>query len=178
MIQIIIRMASVTHVPHLFSLKHIFLEENTASLSIQKKPSGYRTSFGRPMDVYMKSGLHIDVHWTSKGRLMPIGKKGRKNWIGTIILATQNSIKQLFNVPRCHSENLSYENIFLPFKYTFLLFLRFYFFAHKYKGHDFLRASAFAPVAPPSTTCLNVGRCRFIFSLDGCFDCASQHMKL
>ena len=25
------------------------------------------------MDVYMKSGLHIDVHWTSKGRLMPTG---------------------------------------------------------------------------------------------------------
>ena len=37
MIQIIIRMASITDVPHLFSMKHIFLEENTASLSIQKK---------------------------------------------------------------------------------------------------------------------------------------------
>ena len=30
-------MESITHVPHLFSMKHIFLEENTASLSIQKK---------------------------------------------------------------------------------------------------------------------------------------------
>ena len=37
MIQVIIRMGSITHVPHLFSMKHIFLEENTASLSIQKK---------------------------------------------------------------------------------------------------------------------------------------------
>ena len=37
MIQIIIRMASITDVPHLFSMKHIFLEENTASLSIKKK---------------------------------------------------------------------------------------------------------------------------------------------
>ena len=30
-------MASITHVPHLLSMKHVFLEENTASLSIQKK---------------------------------------------------------------------------------------------------------------------------------------------
>ena len=30
-------MASITCVPHLFSVKHIFLEENAASLSIQKK---------------------------------------------------------------------------------------------------------------------------------------------
>ena len=30
-------MASITRVPHLFSVKHIFLEENAASLSIQKK---------------------------------------------------------------------------------------------------------------------------------------------
>ena len=37
MIQIIIRMASITHLLHLFSMKHIFLEKNTASLSIQKK---------------------------------------------------------------------------------------------------------------------------------------------
>ena len=37
-------------------------------------PSGHQTSFGRSMDVYMKSGLHIDVYWTSKGRLMPIGQ--------------------------------------------------------------------------------------------------------
>ena len=27
----------------------------------------------RPMDVYMKSGLHVNVRWTSKGRLMPTG---------------------------------------------------------------------------------------------------------
>ena len=32
-------MASVTHEPPLFSMKHIFLEVNTASLSIQKKES-------------------------------------------------------------------------------------------------------------------------------------------
>ena len=36
MIQIIIRMASIIHVPHRFSMKQIFLEENTASLSMQK----------------------------------------------------------------------------------------------------------------------------------------------
>ena len=28
---------------------------------------------GRPLNVYMKSTIHIDVHWTSKGRLMPTG---------------------------------------------------------------------------------------------------------
>ena len=64
-------------------------------------------------------------------------------------------MQQLFNdvnVPRCHTENLSYENIFFPFKYTLLLFSRFYFFGHKYKGHDFLRAGVFGPVAPPSAT--------------------------
>ena len=37
MIQVIIRMARITHVPHLFSMKHIFLEVHTASLSIKKK---------------------------------------------------------------------------------------------------------------------------------------------
>ena len=37
MIQINLRMTYITHAPHLFSMKHIFLEENTASLSIQKK---------------------------------------------------------------------------------------------------------------------------------------------
>ena len=64
-------------------------------------------------------------------------------------------IKQLFNdvnVPRCHTENLSYAIIFISFKYTLLLFSRFYFFGCKYKGHEFLRAGAFAPVAPPSAT--------------------------
>ena len=68
-------------------------------------------------------------------------------------------IKQLFNdvsVPRCHTENLSYGNIFIPFKNTLLLYSRFYFFGHKYKGHDFLRAGAFAPVAPPSATRLGI----------------------
>ena len=37
MVQIIIRIARLTHVLHLFSMKQIFLELNTASLSIQKK---------------------------------------------------------------------------------------------------------------------------------------------
>ena len=62
-------------------------------------------------------------------------------------------MQQLFNdinVPRCHTENLFYEHIFFPFKCTMLLFSPFYFFGHKYKGHDFLRAGAFSPVAPPS----------------------------
>ena len=64
-------------------------------------------------------------------------------------------IQQLFNdvnVPRCLTENLSYQNIFIPFKYTLLLFSRFYFLGQKYKGHDFLRAGAFSSVAPPSAT--------------------------
>ena len=64
-------------------------------------------------------------------------------------------IQQLFNdvkVPHCHTENLSFENIFSPFKYSLLLFSRFYFLGYKYKGHDFLRADAFAPVASPSAT--------------------------
>ena len=35
---------------------------------------------------------------------------------------------------------------------SMLLFTQFYFFGHKYKGHDFIRAGPFAPVAPPSAT--------------------------
>ena len=64
-------------------------------------------------------------------------------------------IQQLFNnvkVPRWHTENLSFENIFSPFKYSLLLFSWFYVLGYKYKGHDILRAGAFAPFAPPSTT--------------------------
>ena len=49
------------------------------------------------------------------------------------------------NVSRCHTETLSYENMFIPFKYTLLLFSRFYFLGYKYEGHDFLRAGAFVP---------------------------------
>ena len=37
MIQIIIKMARITQVPYLFSMKHIFFEVNTAFLSIEKK---------------------------------------------------------------------------------------------------------------------------------------------
>ena len=37
MIQITITMASITHVPHLFSVNSIFLEVNTVCLFIQKK---------------------------------------------------------------------------------------------------------------------------------------------
>ena len=58
-------------------------------------------------------------------------------------------IQELFNdvvVPHSHNENLSYENIFIPFKYASLIF------GHKYKGHDFLMTGAFAPFAPPSAT--------------------------
>ena len=61
-------------------------------------------------------------------------------------------IIQLFNdvnIPRCQTENLSYENIFILFQ---CYFLQFYFLGHKYKGHDFIRAGPFAPVAPPSAT--------------------------
>ena len=35
--------------------------------------------FWRPMDVYMKSGLHIDVYWTYKGRLVEYKGKEYKN---------------------------------------------------------------------------------------------------
>ena len=38
-------MARITHVPHLFSIKHIFLEVNTASLSIQKKEKKKKFEF-------------------------------------------------------------------------------------------------------------------------------------
>ena len=40
-------------------------------MTSSKLPSGHQTCFGRPMDVYMKSRLHTDVHWTSKVRLIP-----------------------------------------------------------------------------------------------------------
>ena len=64
----------------------------TSFLSV---PSGHRTSFGRSMDVYMKSGLHIDVHGMSKGRLMSTGSaqnlfkkfKKTKLYFGNLILA-------------------------------------------------------------------------------------------
>ena len=96
------------HVQHLFSMKHIFLEENTASLSIQKK-------------------------------------EGRKNWIRTIILATQNSFNKsnVFNW-------LPYENIFFPFKYTLLLFSRFYFLGTNIKGTIFSGQVRSHPLHPPS----------------------------
>ena len=34
-------------------------------------PTGHHTAFRRPMDLCMKSGFHVDVHWTSDRRLMP-----------------------------------------------------------------------------------------------------------
>ena len=37
MIEIIKTIAIITHVPHQFSMKHIFLEVNTDSLPVQKK---------------------------------------------------------------------------------------------------------------------------------------------
>ena len=57
--------------------------------------------------------------------------------------------------PGCHTENLPYENTFILFKYSWLVFSSFYFFGHKYKGHNFLWAGAFAPVAPLSATRLS-----------------------
>ena len=38
-------MASIAHVPHLFSMKHIFLEENTASISTQRKERKKKFAF-------------------------------------------------------------------------------------------------------------------------------------
>ena len=94
-------MASITHVPHLFSMRHIFLEENTASLSIQKKESKKK----------LNSNNHTgDTKFNHYRNTNPF-----KYYI----------IQQLFNdvnVSRCHTENFSYENIFFPFKYNLLLF--------------------------------------------------------
>ena len=57
----------------------------------EKLPSGHQTSFGRAMDVYMKSRLHIDVHWTSNRRLIPTGlDSGCMIW--TLLLWTPGSI--------------------------------------------------------------------------------------
>ena len=49
-------------------------------------------------------------------------------------------IQQLFNgvnVPRCHTENISSQNIFIPFKYTLLLFSQFIFSDTSIKGTIF-----------------------------------------
>ena len=43
------------------------------STFLHSLPSGHQTSFVRPMDVYMKLRLHIDDHWTSKRRVIPLG---------------------------------------------------------------------------------------------------------
>ena len=128
MIQLIIRVARITHVPHPFSMKQKRKEE--------------------------KIWIQINVLATQNSM--------NKKKVSQLIIQNTNKleyyiIQQLFNdenVPWCHTENLSYEITFIPFKYTLLLFSRFYFFRHKYKGHDFLRAGAFAPVVPPSATCL------------------------
>ena len=74
------------------SLHFLPISWKTSFLSV---PSGHRTSFGRSMDVYMKSGLHIDVHGMSKGRLMSTGSaqnlfkkfKKTKLYFGNLILA-------------------------------------------------------------------------------------------
>ena len=63
------------------------------------KPSGHQTSFGRPTDVYMKSGLRIDVHWTSKRRLMHNGRHIKLNHRNIALLlqeATQKYWKHRF----------------------------------------------------------------------------------
>ena len=49
----------------------------------------HQTSPGRPMDVHMKSGLHIDAHWTSEGRLMPT----RWKYTLSLVPPIQKSIK-------------------------------------------------------------------------------------
>ena len=40
-------MESITHVRHLFSIKHIFLEVNTASLFIEKKERQKKFEFSQ-----------------------------------------------------------------------------------------------------------------------------------
>ena len=54
-------------------------------------PSGHRSSFGRPVEVYMKSELHIDVHWKSRGRLKPTGAK--PNCINLVLTSKEEIFK-------------------------------------------------------------------------------------
>ena len=61
-------------------------------------------------------------------------------------------IQQLFNdvnVPRCHTENLSYENIFFPFKYILLLLSQFCFLGTNIKGTIFSGRVRSHPPHPP-----------------------------
>ena len=120
-------------------MKHTFLEVNTASLSIQKKRK-----------------KKFEFIWAAQN---PMNKKN----VCQLIIRNTNRFEyyitqQLLNdvnVSRCHTETLSYENMFIPLKYTLLLFSRFYFLGYKYEGHDFLRAGAFAPPELASATRLS-----------------------
>ena len=62
-------------------------------------PSWHQESSGRSMDVYMKSGLHIDVHWTSKGLLMPTGIKYQAKTCKSYVRDTEKNIclKKVFS---------------------------------------------------------------------------------
>ena len=96
-------MARITHMPHLFSMKHIFLEMNAASLSIEKKERKKIFEFQQ-------------LFWRHK-----IQRNTNR--------FEYHIIQQLFNdenVPPYHTENLFYENTLIPFKYTLLLFSHFY----------------------------------------------------
>ena len=90
-------------------------------------PGGHQTFFWRPIDVYMKSGLHIDVHWTSKGHLMPTGNRCRqiRNFIqyrhfwnqwDVIIIDYDISLQQLLlcknivNSKECEAEIVKFYN--------------------------------------------------------------------
>ena len=68
-------------------------------------------------------------------------------------------IQQLFNdvnVPRCHTRNLSYENIFITFKNTFFFFHAFIFLGTNMKGTIFPGRVRSHPSHPPQLrACFN-----------------------
>ena len=128
---------------HLLSMKHIFRREYSFLIYTEKRKE-------EKIEFELSS-------WRHKIQLIKVMCliDNSKYWPIPILHNNTTTIYNDVNVPRCHTENLSYEDIFFPSKYTLLLFSRFYFFGHKYKRRDFLWEGAFAPVAPPSATCLD-----------------------
>ena len=71
-----------------------------------RSPVGIR----RPMDVYMKSGLHIDVHWTSKGRLMSTGSSNFLTacWLSIFMSTSRQRFQSCAGVFRRKTEITNY----------------------------------------------------------------------
>ena len=122
---------------HLFSMKHIFLGVSTASSSIHKKERKKKLEFEQ-------SFWRDKIQWI-------------KRMCVKLIIRNTNRCKyylipQLFNdvkVPHCHTENLSFENIFSPFKYSLLLFQGFIFWGTNIKGTIFSGRVRSHPSHPP-----------------------------